>query len=192
LGTGWEIERNGHKPYACGVVQHPAIDAVIAIRSQGGVDPTRIEAIALRVNPLVISVTGVETPDTGLQSKFSIYHSAAVAWIDGAARSPQYMDERAGDPAVVALRQKIKVTTDPSLRSDQAEAVATVAGVRHRTFVEHAGGTADNPMSDAEIEAKFLANAEPVIGPDRARRVRDLVQRLDRLADVRELSQLCA
>ena len=47
-------------------------------------------------------------------------------------------------------------------------------------------------MSDAEIEAKFLANAEPVIGPDRARRVRDLVQRLDRLADVRELSQLCA
>jgi 2-methylcitrate dehydratase PrpD len=192
LGTGWEIERNGHKPYACGVVQHPAIDAVIAIRSQGGVDPTRIEAIALRVNPLVISVTGVETPDTGLQSKFSIYHSAAVAWIDGAARIPQYMDERAGDPAVVALRQKIKVTTDPSLRSDQAEAVATVAGVRHRTFVEHAGGTADNPMSDAEIEAKFLANAEPVIGPDRARRVRDLVQRLDRLADVRELSQLCA
>ena len=101
------------------------------------------------------------------------------------------MEERAGDPAVVALRQKIKVTTDPSLRSDQAEAVATVAGVRHRTFVEHAGGTADNPMSDAEIEAKFLANAEPVIGPDRARRVRDLVQRLDRLADVRELSQLC-
>ena len=192
LGTGWEIERNGHKPYACGVVQHPAIDAVIAIRSQGGVDPTRIEAIALRVNPLVISVTGVETPDTGLQSKFSIYHSAAVAWIDGAARIPQYTDERAGDPAVVALRQKIKVTTDPSLRSDQAEAVATVAGVRHRTFVEHAGGTADNPMSDAEIEAKFLANAEPVIGPDRARRVRDLVQRLDRLADVRELSQLCA
>ena len=191
LGAGWEIERNGHKPYACGVVQHPAIDAVIAIRSQGGVDPTRIEAIALRVNPLVISVTGVETPDTGLQSKFSIYHSAAVAWIDGAARIPQYTDERAGDPAVVALRQKIKVTTDPSLRSDQAEAVATVAGVRHRTFVEHAGGTADNPMSDAEIEAKFLANAEPIIGPDRARRVRDLVQRLDRLADVRELSQLC-
>ncbi len=47
-------------------------------------------------------------------------------------------------------------------------------------------------MSDAEIEAKFLANAEPVIGPDQARRVRDLVHRLDRLADVRELIQPCA
>ena len=192
LGIRWEIERNGHKPYACGVVQHPAIDAVIATRSQAGIDPTRIEAIELRVNPLVISVTGVETPDSGLQSKFSVYHSAAVAWIDGAARIPQYTDERASDPAVVELRQRIKVTTDASLRSDQAEAVAIVDGVRHRTFVEHASGTADNPMSDAEIEAKFLANAEPVIGSDRARRGRDLVQRLDQLADVRELIQLCA
>ena len=84
------------------------------------------------------------------------------------------------------------MTTDPSLRSDQAEAVATVDGVRHRTFVEHASGTADNPMSDAEIEAKFFANAEPVIGPDRARYGRDLVHRLDRLPDVLELIQLCA
>jgi hypothetical protein len=47
-------------------------------------------------------------------------------------------------------------------------------------------------MSDAEIEAKFLANAEPVIGHDRARHVRDRVHGLDQLADVRELIQLCA
>jgi 2-methylcitrate dehydratase PrpD len=141
---------------------------------------------------LAISVTGVEVPGTGLQSKFSVYHSAAVAWIDGAARIPQYTDERARDSAVVALRQQIKATVDESLRSDQAKAVVIVDGVRHRSFVEHASGTADNPMSDTEIEAKFLANAEPVIGHDRARRVRDLVHALDRLADVRELTQLCA
>jgi len=64
--------------------------------------------------------------------------------------------------------------------------------VRHRTFIEHASGTADNPMSDAEIEAKFLANAEPVIGHDRARHVRDRIYGLDQLADVTELIQLCA
>ena len=192
LGMRWEIERNGHKPYACGVVKHPVIDAVIAIRSQAYVDPTRIEAIELRVNPLVVSVTGLEAPGTGLQSKFSVYHSAAVAWIDGAARIPQYTDERASDPAVIALRQRIKVTVDESLRSDQAEAVVIFDGVRHRTFIEHASGTADNPMSDAEIEAKFLANAEPVIGHDRARHVRDRVHGLDQLTDVRELIQLCA
>jgi 2-methylcitrate dehydratase PrpD len=151
----------------------------------------RIDAIELRVNPLVRSVTGVEAPDTGLRSKFSIYHSAAVAWIDGAARIPQYTDERASDSAVVALGHRVKVTSDESLRSDQAEAVVIVDGVRHRTFVEHASGTADNPMSDLEIEAKFLANAEPVIGHDRARRVRDLINGLDGLPDVRQLIRLC-
>jgi hypothetical protein len=44
--------------------------------------------------------------------------------------------------------------------------VIVAAGVRYRAFVEHASGTADNPMSDAALEAKFIANAEPVIGHD--------------------------
>jgi 2-methylcitrate dehydratase PrpD len=192
MGRRWEITRNGHKPYACGVVLHPVIDAVIAIHSQANIDPLRVEAIELRVNPLVISITGVEEPATGLQSKFSVYHSAAVALIDGAARIPQYTDERASDPAVMALRRRVKARIDESLGHDQAEAVVIVGGVRHRAFIEHATGTAANPMSEATLEAKFMANAEPIIGYDRAEQVRDLVRRLDRLADVRELIRLCA
>ena len=192
LGTHWEIERNGHKPYACGVVQHPAIDAVMAIRSQANIDPGRVEAIELRVHPLVVSVTGVEAPATGLQSKFSVYHSAAVALIDGAAGIAQYSDERAKDPAVVALRRKVKTATDESLRNDQAEAVIVTAGTRQRAFTDHASGTADHPMSDAALDEKFFANATPVIGDERAQRVRDLVWRVDRIGDVRELIELCA
>ena len=192
LGSRWEITRNGHKPYACGVVLHPVIDAMIAIRSQANIDCARVEAIDVRVNPLVISITGVEEPATGLQSKFSVYHSAAVALIDGAARIPQYTDERASDPAVIAMRRKVKATADKSLGIDQAEAVIAVDGARHRTFIEHATGTVANPMSEMALDAKFMANAEPVIGRDRAQRVRDLVRGLDRLADVRELIGLCA
>ena len=192
LGSRWEITRNGHKPYACGVVLHPVIDAMIAIRSQANIDCARVEAIDVRVNPLVISITGVEEPATGLQSKFSVYHSAAVALIDGAARIPQYTDERASDPAVIAMRRKVKATADKSLGIDQAEAVITVDGSRHRTFIEHATGTVAKPMSEMALDAKFMANAEPVIGHDRAQRVRDLVRGLDRLADVRELIGLCA
>ena len=71
LGSGWLIESNGHKPYACGVVLHPLIDAVIAIRNRDKIDPAAVSEIALRVNPLVLSITGVVEPSTGLQSKFS-------------------------------------------------------------------------------------------------------------------------
>jgi 2-methylcitrate dehydratase PrpD len=168
------------------------IDAVIAIRSQANIDSALVEAIELRVNPLVLSVTGVEEPATGLQSKFSVYHSAAVALIDGAARIPQYTDQRVSDPAVIALRHKVKATIDESLGNDQAEAVVITDGARHRAFIEHASGTADNPMSEAALEAKFMANAEPVIGPDRTQQVRELVRELDRLTDVSELVRLCA
>lgn len=192
LGKRWEITRNGHKPYACGVVLHPAIDAVLALRSEGSIDPAAIDAIELRVHPLVLAITGVQEPATGLQAKFSVYHSAAVAFLDGTARIPQYRDQRAQDPAVIALRRKVTATPDESLGKDQAEAVVVVEGVRHRAFIQHAAGATDNPMSDGALTSKFLDNARPVIGADRAARLLDMVWRLEKVNDVRKLVALLA
>jgi hypothetical protein len=63
---------------------------------------------------------------------------------------------------------------------------------RHEVHIPHAGGTAENPMSDAAIEAKFLANATPVIGAERAGRARDFVWALEKQPDMRELIALLA
>src|ERR1700733_3559159 len=177
--NGWMIETNGHKPYACGVVLHPLIDAVIALRNRDAIDPAAVSEINLKVPPLVLSITGVVEPSTGLQSKFSLVHAAAVALIDGDAGIAQYSDAKAADPAVAALRRKIKAQADESLRKDEAFAAITIGGKRHETPIAHASGTPDTPMSDAAIEAKFLANATPVIGPDRAERARDFVLSLE-------------
>jgi len=192
LGERWEITRNGHKPYACGVVLHPTIDAMIALGAKvpqtGGV-----AAIELRVNPLAVSITGVADPRTGLKSKFSLTHTAAVAFLDRAAGIAQYTDERARDPEVSALRDIVHVRTDENLGKDQAwAAVVLQNGERYEHQVVHASGTVDNPMSDAAMEAKFMANAVPAIGQDRAARVRDAVWRLDQLDDVGSLLGPCA
>ncbi len=192
LGSrGWEIERNGHKPYACGFVLHAALDAVLALRAQAQIDPGQVSAIEIVGHPHVLSVTGTLAPVTGLQSKFSIYHSAAAAFIDGAAQAHQYTDQRALDPAVIALRLKVKVSVDESFRKDQAQAFMIAGGKRNEATIEHASGMAENPMSDAAIEAKFLANAEPVIGKERALRVAESVWKLDELKDVGEIVALC-
>ena len=190
LGEKWLIETNGHKPYACGVVLHPLIDAVIAIRNREHIDPATVSEIELRVHPFVLSITDVVEPSSGLQSKFSTVHSAAVALIDGAAGIAQYADARAADPAVAALRRKVKATADATLASDEAYASVIAGGQRHEVHIPHASGTAANPMSDAAIEAKFLANATPVIGADRAKRACDYVWSLERQPDVRELIAL--
>jgi 2-methylcitrate dehydratase PrpD len=187
LDRGWLIETNGHKPYACGVVLHPLIDAVIAIRNRDRIDPAAVSEISLKVHPFVLAITDVVDPATGLQSKFSTLHSAAVALVDGAAGIAQYSDARARDPVVAALRGKVKATSDESLGKDEAYAVIVAGGVRHEVHIAHASGTAANPMSDAAIEAKFLANAVPVIGAERAQAVCAAVWALEKLPDMREL-----
>jgi hypothetical protein len=70
--------------------------------------------------------------------------------------------------------------------------VIVAAGQRHGIHVAHASGTADNPMSDAQIEGKFFANAEPVIGAERARRTSEWVAALDRQSDIGDLLALLA
>jgi 2-methylcitrate dehydratase PrpD len=192
LGQSWLIETNGHKPYACGVVLHPLIDAVIAIRNRDAIDPATVSEISLRVHPLVLSITGVVEPATGLQSKFSTLHTAAVALIDGAAGIAQYSDAKAADPAVATLRRKVKAVADATLRKDEAYAAITAGGKRHEINISHASGTTDNPMSNAAIESKFLANATPVIGRDRAERARAFVWSLEMQPDIRELIALLA
>jgi 2-methylcitrate dehydratase PrpD len=184
FGSAWAVDGNGHKPYACGLVLHPVIDGVIALRDRAGGDVSRLDAIALRVHPYVLSITGDPAPANGLRSKFSVFHSAAVSFVDGAAGLAQYGTPRVLAPEVLAVRARVSVVADERIGKDQAEVTLTVGGVAHSTFVDHATGTRDNPMSDAAIERKFRDNATPVLGPTRADALCDATWRLESLDDV--------
>ncbi|MCC6890643.1 MAG: MmgE/PrpD family protein [Hyphomicrobiales bacterium] len=193
LGQRWEIMQNGYKPYACGVLLHPILDAMVALGTMRLLAPEAIARIEARVHPIAVRITGLGDPTTGLQSKFSIYHAAAVAYLDRSAGIAQFSDARATAADVIALRDKIVVTTDAGLRKDEAQAaLVSATGERIEINVPHASGTIDNPMSDAAIESKFMANAEPAVGEERARRIAATTWRLEQLADVRELIALCA
>ena len=193
LGRTWMITGNGYKPYACGVVLHPLIEAMIDVSRKARQPAADVERVEVLVHPDVIRITGVDTPSSGLMSKFSANHAAAVAYIDQAAGVAQFTDERAEDAAVQALRKLIQVKPDPSYRLDQAAAtVRTKSGATHEAQIAHATGTVANPMSDQALEEKFLGNAAPVIGADRARRVVDMIWRLDALGDIGELLRACA
>ncbi|HUG63101.1 MAG TPA: MmgE/PrpD family protein [Methylomirabilota bacterium] len=189
LGSRWEISRNGHKPYACGVVLHPAIDAMIAAAGKaGGAD---VSGVRLSVNPAAVTITGVTNPESGLKSKFSITHTAAVAFLDRAAGIAQFTNDRAADPAITAFADRIVVETDDTLERDQAAAVVMLADGRtidHR--VEHATGTVGNPMSDVAIASKFRRIAVPVIGADRAAEIEAMVASLGELDDIGLLARL--
>ena len=100
LGETWELRRDGLKPYACGVVSHPTIDAVRHLKELCGLSPDGIEEIHAEVNPYVLELMGKREPTVGLEGKFSIYHCAAIGYIDGTARVRQFTDEAVRRPEV--------------------------------------------------------------------------------------------
>ena len=164
LGTRFEISFNTYKPFACGIVIHPSIDAAAQLRARG-VALRDVERIELRVHPLVLELTGKKEPADGLQAKFSVYHGVAAGLAFGRAGEEEFTDEVVRRDDIVALRRKVVAVVDPAIDEASADLVATlVGGRREHIFVEHAIGSLQRPMSDADLDAKFASLVAPVLG----------------------------
>ena len=164
LGETWEIALNTYKPFACGIVEHPAIDGCIQLRNEHKLKADDIESISLKVHPLVLELTGKKAPRVGLEGKFSVYHSCAVAIIHGAAGEAQYSDEVVRDPGVIALRDRVTATVDRAMHEDQVQvSIKLKSGKTLERYVEHTVGSLDRPMSDADLEAKFRGLAQGIL-----------------------------
>ena len=185
LGETYEILQNTYKPFACGIVIHPVIDGCIQLRNGHRLTADRIDRIELGVHPLVLELTGKTSPQTGLEGKFSVYHAAAVAIVQGAGGVRQFSDAAVQDPVVAALRRRVVATIDPAVGPAQARVAVVLADGRSvETFIEHVVGSVERPMSDADLEAKFLGLAEGVLPADRTRRLIDLCWQIDDLPGV--------
>ena len=167
LGQRFEISFNSYKPFACGIVIHPSIDACAQLRAQG-VTPEQVERIELKVHSLVLELTGKKEPTDGLQAKFSVYHGCAAGLTFGRAAEDEFADALVTRADMVALRRKVVATVDDSIDEASADATAVLLdGRRVHVFVEHAIGSLQNPMSDSQLEAKFQDLSDPVLGAGR-------------------------
>ena len=191
LGDRFEISFNTYKPFACGIVIHPSIDACVQLREQG-VTPDEVQSIELRVHSLVLELTGKKEPKDGLQGKFSVYHGCAAGLIYGRAGEEEFSDAVVNDPRVVALRNKVHATVDNTIHEAAVDVTAVLLnGSRVHVRVNHAIGSLERPLSDAQLEAKFNALVVPVLGKDKAHAITATCWRLASLVDVRELTALC-
>ena len=193
LGARWELLNDGFKVYACGSLMHPTIDAVIAMRREHDLSANDVASIEPRVHSYLSWVMAKEAPTTGLDGKFSSYHCAAVAMVDGAAGINQFTDERVNAPEVAAMRDRVKFSYDDSLAKDTAMVTLRLRDGRELTRTTgHNKGTPGNPMSDDELSAKFSDLASAVLGSARSRQILEQLWRFDDLADIADLVRLCA
>lgn len=174
LGQRFEIGFNTYKPFACGIVIHPSIDACAQLRQVHGVAADQVERIDLRVHSLVLELTGKKTPKDGLESKFSVYHGCASGLMFGKAGEAEFSDAIVTRPDMVALRARVHAVVDNSIDEASVDLVATLKDGRQvKVFVEHAVGSLEKPMSKAQLEAKFNDLVVPVLGQQACTRLLD-------------------
>jgi len=190
LGESFEIALNTYKPFACGIVIHPVIDGCIQLRNENTLDADHIESIALDVHPLVLELTGKKTPQVGLEGKFSVYHSAAVAIIFGTAGESQYSDACVRDSRVIALRDKVVASVDRRMHEDQARITIKLKdGNTRQKFVEHALGSVHRPLGDSDLETKFRGLTEGILSETETDNLIRLCWGVEKLEDVGELAR---
>lgn len=191
----WEIEKNTFKPFPCGIVIHPTIDACIQLHneqdlaSQSALD--NIESVHLKVHHLVLDLTGKKSPRDGLEAKFSVYHGAAVGLVHGSASPSEYEDAVVNNPKVISVRDKVVAEVDDSIHSDEVLVRLVFNGGREIVkHVEHAMGSLAQPMTVEELKRKFLGQVVPVIGKERAEEVDRLAWNIAEAKDVTVIAEL--
>jgi 2-methylcitrate dehydratase PrpD len=168
LGTRYESALNTYKPFACGIVMHPAIDAAIQLRNENK-----------------------KTPREGLEGKFSIYHAVAVALIEGAGGEKQFSDRAVTDPTVVALRAKVNPVITPGIKPEQVDLTVVLKDGRQlNRYIAHAIGSVEVPMTDKQLETKFSDLADGIIPAPAIRRVMDACWNIETLPSAAEIAKM--
>ncbi|MGH3495703.1 MAG: hypothetical protein ACRDQ1_21080, partial [Sciscionella sp.] len=179
------------KPYPCGIVIHPLIDAAIALSPRVG-DSGRIVRIAVDCHPLVVELTGNSAPRTGLQARFSAVHGIAAGLVDGQVGLPQYADARVTAADLTWLRGMIVLHVDERMPRDAVRiAVELDDGSQVVQAIDHARGSMARPMTTAEVREKVANLVEPVL-PGRTEKLIRAVDALEQSNDVRELAEVVA
>jgi 2-methylcitrate dehydratase PrpD len=189
LGSDFDLRANAYKPYACGLVVHPTIDGCSRIRAQHRIDPATVTAVRLRVAPLVLDLCNKKDLERALQSKYSIYHAAAIGLVRGKGGIKEFTEEAVRDPVLARIRSVTTAVADPSVTEDQVRIeVALQSGKTVELFVEQSLGNLHRPLSNADLEEKFRDQAVLALP---AATVETLIERCWRIDALRDVGALC-
>ena len=167
LGTRWVCEDIAFKPYACGTMTQPFIDCAIAL-AESGVQAADIVEIVCPVGEGTVHrlwepLASKQRPPTPYAAKFSTPYCMAVGFFDRRAGFEQFTEARIQDPQVLALASRIRYVIDPDDEYPRAFTGGLRAVLADGREAEHRQpfmrGGVKAPLTPAQVEAKFTANA---------------------------------
>lgn len=181
LGQAFHITQMTFKNHACCGHTFAAIDGAQALQREHGLAVADIDSVRVATYRPALEVAGNPDPRTAAEARFSVPFVVASALVHGSVRLAAFAPERLADPAIRALMARIELQVDPQLDAAFPGQRAARVVVRTRDGREfdylqpNRKGDPEEPLSDKDLDDKFLELVAPVLGTPAARA---LLQRL--------------
>ncbi|UUX51044.1 MmgE/PrpD family protein [Nisaea acidiphila] len=192
LGEDWTIERTTQKNHAaCGHV-HAAVDAARQIVTENGLAAEDIAGIEVGSYGKSLEICGNADPKTAFEAKFSLPYCVGAVIATGAVRIAAFSPEALGDERIRTLASKVAHKVDPECdaafpgRRSARVTIETADGRRFSHYAPTRKGDPDAPLSDAELDEKFVELVSDQLGAGTAA-LGDKLWKIDRLASLAEL-----
>jgi 2-methylcitrate dehydratase PrpD len=186
LGTRYNIQAITQKNHGCCGHTFAAIDAMLDIRARTRIDAAQVESIRVDTYQTALDVTGNFEPRTAFEAKFSLPYVVGHALLYGAVRLNAFEPPRLADTGIRSLMARTTLHADPALSAGfpGVRAARVTVALRDGRVLEHFApcrkGDPEAPLTDADLNDKFVELAAPVIGAEAARRLLDQLWRIER------------
>ena len=194
LGTRWTVAETTPKAHACCGHNFAALDAIAKLCTDHDLRADDIVSVDVRSYRAALDICGNPHPVSAAEARFSLPYCAGLMIRKGAVTPHGFSDAALAEPETRALASRVSLVLDdgaearfPGARSATV-AIRTTGGETLEHHRPTRKGDPDDPMTDAELAAKFRALASPVIGPDRAAAAEAAIATLESARDIRTLT----
>jgi 2-methylcitrate dehydratase PrpD len=190
LGHDFHITMMTFKNHACCGHTFAAIDGAQQLQQQLGVDAGQIQQVHVGTYKPALDVAGIENPKSAAEARFSLKYVVANALLHGSVRLAAFEPERLSDPATRELMRRIELVVDPELNSSfpgqrGARVTMSTRDGRSQTYLQPARkGDPELPLSDRDLDDKYLELAGPVYGDTAARKRLTMLWELETQVDL--------
>ena len=193
LGESWEIALNTYKPYPCGIVLMPVIEACLALIRTGAPVGEEVERIEITAHPLLRERTDRVHPQSGREAQVSAQHAVAVSLTRGRAGLAEFSDACAVDPTLKKLRESVVFKDDPGAAVEGAAVTVQLCDGRKLVQrIDHAHGSVSRPLSDGDLEQKLKDLIDYGGSKCKPRPLIDAIWALESANDAGEVMRLAA
>jgi 2-methylcitrate dehydratase PrpD len=197
LGSPFSIVNPGVsvKPYPCGSLGHPTMDAMLKLVTEHEVKPAQIARVRVRAGSNILNPLRYKTAKTELEAKFCLPFIMASIALRRRAGIREFTDAVVASAPVQAMMARVETVFDPEIEArgfDKMRSRVEVDLADGRKLSqpsdERYRGSPDKPFTRAELLEKFADCASLALSADRTRRAVEQIESVDRLANIRELT----